>query len=79
MKPTSDDWHPNYEGNLVRVAIGQGLPRDDAFAVSVSGADDEIWHSDQSCIMEASILYMRVTSLDDVTKDALTKLGFKRS
>ena len=79
MKPTSDDWHPCYEGNQVRVYIGQASPETDSFFVGACGADDEYWACEQTCIMEASIMYMRVTSLDDVTKDALALLGFKRS
>lgn len=79
LKPTSDDWHPCYEGNQVRVYIGQAQPDDHSFFVGVCGADDEYWACDQTCVMEASIMYMRVTSLSDVTKDTLTRMGFKRS
>ena len=65
-----------YDNGRVRVYIGQALPTDDAFFVGVCDNDDEYWSCQQTCIMEASIMYMRVTSLDDVTKEILEQLGF---
>lgn len=79
LKPTSDNWHPNIDGKFCRVYIGQALPLDDAFFVGVTGDDDDIWVCEQTGLMEATIMYMRVTSLEDVTKAVLTKMGFKRS
>lgn len=52
---------------------------DDAFFVGVCGADDDYWACEEGSFMEAAIMYMRVTSLDDVTKDTLTKMGFSRN
>lgn len=79
LKPTSDDWHPCYPGGKCLVYIGQARPADDAYFVGVRGADDDMWSCEPKSLLETSIMFMRVTSLDDVTKAQLTKMGFQRT
>ena len=81
FKQTSDDWYPNYivgDGRLqlVRVNILE-LYEEKSWRVCVWGNDD--------CGMEKDFIndeltswraFAEVISLDDVTKDALTKMGF---
>lgn len=80
FKFSSDDWHPCYEGDRVRVTVGQSMPSLDSFFVRVSGEDDEMWDQGKtSNLEEALLVYEKVIALHDVTKEALEAMGFQRS
>lgn len=79
FKNTSDNWHPNFAGNQCMVYIAQARPADDAFFVGVCGDDDDMWVSAQGSVIQATMLYLKVAELEDVTKDVLATMGFERS
>jgi len=79
LKPTNDDWHPNYPGNLVKVSLtqtGPNPPINGDFRVCVWGRDDFGMERDFKDRTEAQEMYRTVTNLSFVDKLALKSLGF---
>jgi hypothetical protein len=77
MKPTSEEWYPNYPGDTVRVAMM--LNEKPPHGVNVWGNDDtgmELWTKDRGIVRQ---LYKKICEMKDVTRAKLEKLGLRRA
>lgn len=79
FKPTSDDWHPNWPGNLVKVSfltLDTPSAGRTTWSVCVWGHDNYGMERDLTSEEEAFELFLWVTNLADVTQEALSGKGF---
>ncbi len=85
FKTTSDDWSPNYPGNLVSVVMSKSKGYnhlyvfEDIFIINVSGKDD-IYMTKSFTIDEEKEAYNCIVSLlktSIITFDYLESIGFE--
>lgn len=84
MRPTSDDWCPNYPGNKVKVYINESRQLDPSgrwapnWVVGVTGEDDIMCNKGYFDLKEARAVYARILLADDVTKDfCINEIGLE--
>ena len=76
FKRTSDEWCGNWYGELVEVKLNKFTPNTDEHRVSVWGNDDMGMVKDYQTKNEALDMFVFLTTLEDLSIDALTELGF---
>ena len=79
FKRTSDHWHPNWPGSLVKVSfipLGPPSVRRTEWRVCVWGHDDYGMERDLPSEEEAWELFLWVIKLSDVTQAGLKEKGF---
>lgn len=77
MKPTSDDWHPNYEGNLVKISFHEGIWKEkEYYNIVVRGADDcaLIYNSEDKADFKTILAW--ISNLSLINKETLLQRGF---
>jgi len=73
MCKTSDDWYPNFTGNMVMVSLTQYA---DYGRVSIWGADDSGMEKEYEDIRVAASEYSELLSRELITRTLLDSLGF---
>lgn len=76
FKRTSDYWCGNWYGELVEVGLVKLAPDTDEHRVSVWGNDDMGMVKDYLTKQEALTMFIHLTTLEDLSIDVLTELGF---
>jgi hypothetical protein len=75
MIPTTDNWYPNYENNMVRL-VYVGKLVDGTFRVAVWGADDFGVEYDAKDKGTAKELFNKLKTKTNITQKELYDLGF---
>lgn len=78
-KETTDDWYPNFEGNIVAVSLLKlnDIPPNNCWRVSIWGADDDGMEKDFLTRIEALDEFNLLPEV--ITKDYLIDRGFSRA
>lgn len=75
MIPTTDDWYPNYQNNIVRlVYVGELV--DSTYRVAVWGADDFGVEYDAKDKETAENIFNKLKTKTNITQKELYDLGF---
>ena len=77
FKITQDDFHPNFEGNKVKLIYHGKLPTANVYRVSLWGNDDYALYQDYIKNVRATRDFNYLKSLDVLNKADAYKLGFE--
>ena len=74
--PTTDDWYPNFENNLIAIKSVQSLNDSEQFTVIAMGADDFGLETLSLSQDEARSILLKLPSI--ITIDYLKSIGFEK-